>query len=174
MNHQPQPNSMKSTLCSLSLKITSLIVLLTLYFDSSTYGQARDRKVLCPGPVRPGNLDHQTDLPQGYLQVYSESDEFNDGAYYAHSSYAIYSIDGRLFKRVENNISRTDEIIPWEVALPAGSYSVVARSARDGEVRVHFVIKAGQRTIVDLDLVEQETYIRHFEPSDRMASSGDS
>ena len=83
-------------------------------------------------------------------------------------------IDGRLFKRVENNISRTDEIIPWEVALPAGSYSVVARSARDGEVRVHFVIKAGQRTIVDLDLAEQETYIRHFEPSDRMASSGDS
>jgi hypothetical protein len=40
------------------------------------------------------------------------SDEFNDGAYYAHSSYAIYSIDGRLFKRVENNISSTDDLIP--------------------------------------------------------------
>jgi hypothetical protein len=26
-----------------------------------------------------------------------------------------------LFKRVENNISRTDEITPWEVALPIGS-----------------------------------------------------
>ena len=85
---------------------------------------------LSPGPVRPGNLDYRTALPQGYLKVYSVSDEFNDGAYYAHSSYAIYSIDGRLFKRVENNISRTDEIIPWEVALPAGSYTVVARSAR--------------------------------------------
>ena len=127
-----------------------------------------------PGPVRPGTLDYRPALPQGYLNVYSVSDEFNDGAYYAHSSYAIYSIDGRLFKRVENNISRTDEIIPWEVALPAGSYSVVARSARDGEVRVHFVIKAGQRTIVDLDLAEQERYIRHLQPSARMVSSNDS
>ena len=105
---------------------------------------------LSPGPVRPGNLDYRTELPQGYLNVYSVSDEFNDGAYYAHSSYAIYSTDGKLFKRVENNISRTDDLIPWEVALPIGSYTIVGRSARAGEVRVHFVIKAGKRTIVDL------------------------
>ena len=116
-----------------------------------------------PGPVRPGNLDYRAELPQGYLKVYSVSDEFNDGAYYAHSSYAIYSIDGRLFKRVENNISLTDDLIPWEVALPIGSYTVVARSQRVGEVRVRFVIKAGQRTIVDLDLAEQETYRRRFQ-----------
>src|SRR5437762_8910118 len=167
MNYQPQPNSMKSTLCSFSLKITSLIVLLTFYFGSSTYGQARDRNVLSPGPVRPGNLDYRTKLPQGYLKVYSVSDEFNDGAYYTHSSYSIYSIDGRLFKRVENNISRTDELIPWEVALPSGSYTIVTRSARGGEVRVHFLIKAGQRTIVDLDLAEQETYRRHLQTIDR-------
>jgi hypothetical protein len=99
------------------------------------------------------------------------SDEFNDGAYYAHSSYTIYSIAGRLFKRVENNISRTDELIPWEVALPIVSYTVVARSQRGGEVRIHFVIKAGQRTIVDLDLAEQETYRRRLQTSDRAASS---
>jgi hypothetical protein len=116
-------------------------------------------------------LDHRTELPQGYLKVYSVSDEFNDGAYYAHSSYAIYSTHGTLSKTVENNISRTDEIIPWEVALPIGSYTVVARSQRGGEVRVHFVIKAGQRTIVDLDLAEQETYRRRFQTSDRVASS---
>jgi hypothetical protein len=67
---------------------------------------------LSPVPVRPGNLDYRTALPQGYLKVYSVSDEFNDGPYYAHSSYAICSIDGRLFKSVENNISRTDELIP--------------------------------------------------------------
>jgi hypothetical protein len=127
-----------------------------------------------PGPVRPGNLDYRAELPQGYLKVYSVSDEFNDGPYYAHSSYAIHSAHGTLFKTVDNNISRTDELIPWEVALPIGAYTIVARSARAGEVSVHFVIKAGQRTIVDLDLAEQETYIRHFHPSDRMASSGDS
>jgi hypothetical protein len=101
-------------------------------------------------------------LRQGYLRVYSVSDEFNDGAYYAHGSYDIYATDGRLFKRVENNVSRTDEIIPWELDLPAGSYTIVARSARGGEVRVYFVIKAGRRTIVDLDLAEQETYSRRL------------
>jgi hypothetical protein len=162
---------MKSTLCSLFLKITSLIVSLTFYFGSSTPGQARDRNVLSPGPVKPGNLDYRIELPRGYLKVYSVSDEFNDGAYYAHSSYDIYSNRWALFKRIENNISRTDELIPWEVALPIGSYTVVARSARGGEVRVHFVIKAGQRTIVDLDLAEQETYRRRFQTSDRVASS---
>src|SRR5438094_2495163 len=165
---------MKVLHCSSFLKTALLIVPLALCFGGLTVVQAGGKDPLSPGPVRPGTLDYRPALPQGYLNVYSVSDEFNDGAYYAHSSYAIYSIDGRLFKRIENNISRTDEIIPWEVALPAGSYSVVARSARDGEVRVHFVIKAGQRTIVDLDLAEQERYIRHLQPSARMVSSNDS
>jgi hypothetical protein len=65
------------------------------------------------GPVRPGNLDYRAELPQGFLKVYSVGDEFNDGPYYAHSSYAIDSAHGTLFKTVENNISRTDELIPW-------------------------------------------------------------
>ena len=117
-----------------------------------------------PGPVRPENLDYRIEFPQGYLKVYSVSDEFNDGAYYAHSSYTIYSAHGTLVKTVENSISRTDELIPWEVGLPIGSYTVVTRSARVGEVRVHFVIKADQRTIVDLDLAEQDTYRRYFRP----------
>jgi len=162
---------MKSPHCLSSLKTALLIVPLTLCFGGSTVAQAGGKDPLSPGPVRPGNLDYRTALPQGYLKVYSVSDEFNDGAYYAHSSYDIYSIDGRLFKRVENNISRTDEIIPWELGLPAGSYTIVAQSARSGEVRVHFVIKAGQRTIVDLDLAEQETYRRRFQTSDRVANS---
>src|SRR6266850_4237429 len=151
--------------------MTSLATVLLMSLGSVSAGS---KDPLFPGPVRPGNLDYRTALPQGYLKVYSVSDEFNDGAYYAHSAYAIYSAHERLFKTVENNISRTDELIPWEVSLPIGAYTIVARSARAGEVSVHFVIKAGQRTIVDLDLAEQETYIRHFEPSDRMASSGDS
>src|SRR6266481_3063690 len=167
-------NYMKSPLCSSLLKAALLIVLLALCFGDSAVAQAGGKDPLSPGPVRPGNLDYRSELPQGYLKVYSESDEFNDGAYYAHSSYAVYSIDGRLFKRVENNISRTDEMIPWEVALPAGSYSVVARSARDGEIRVHFVIKAGRRTIVDLDLAEKETYRRRLQTSDRVTSSSPS
>ena len=143
----------------------------TVLLVSLGSASAGGKDPLSPSPVRPGNLDYRTALPQGYLKVYSVSDEFNDGAYYVHSSYAIYSIDGRLFKSVENNISRTDELIPWEVALPIGSYTVVTRSARVGEVRVRFLIKARQRTIVDLDLAEQETYRRRFQTSDRVASS---
>jgi hypothetical protein len=165
---------MKSLHCSPVLKTAILIVPLTLCFGGSTVLQAGGKAPLSPGPVRPGNLDYRTELPQGYLKVYSVSDEFNDGAYYAHSSYDIYSTHGTLFKRVENNISRTDELTLWEVALPIGSYTVVARSARVGEVRVRFVIKAGQRTIVDLDLAEQETYRRRFQTSYRLASSSHS
>ena len=157
MNHQPQPNSMKSTLCSLFLKITSLIVLLTFYFGSSTYGQARDRNVLSPDPVRPGNLNYRTELPQGYLKVYSATNEFNDGDawYFPHSSYAIYTIDGKLFKNVKNQRSPADEI-PEVVALPVGTYAVVARSERDGYGRVLVVIKEGQQTILDLNLWEKK------------------
>ena len=129
---------------------------------------------LSSSPVRPENLDYRIELPQGYLKVYSVSDEFNDGAYYEHSSYTIYSAHGTLVKTVENSVSRADELIPWEVALPIGSYTIVTRSARVGEVRVRFLIKARQRTIVDLDLAEQETYIRHLQPSARMVSSNDS
>jgi hypothetical protein len=162
---------MKSLHCSSFLKTALLIVPLALCFGGSTVVQAGGKDPLSPGSVRPGNWDYRIELSQGYLKVYSVSDEFNDGAYYAHSSYDIYSNHGRLFKRVENNISRTDELIPWEVALHIGSYTIVARSARGGEVRVHFVIKAGQRTIVDLDLAEQETYRRRFQTSDRVASS---
>ena len=93
------------------------------------------------------------ELPQGYLEVYSATDEFDDGGvpYYAHSSYAIYTRTGKLFKKVENHISRSDEI-PELVALPAGSYLVVARSDREGYVGVRVVIKAGQRATLDLDL----------------------
>ena len=146
----------------------------TVLLVSLGSASAGGKDPLSRGPVRSGNLDYQTELPQGYLKVYSVSDEFNDGAYYTHSSYDIYSTHGTLFKRVEINISSTDELIPWEVALPIGSYTVVARSARGGEIRVHFVIKAGQRTIVDLDLAEQETYRRRFQTSDRLANSSHS
>src|SRR5580700_7569358 len=144
---------MKSTLCSALLKTALLIVPLNLYFFGPTIAQARDRNVLSPGPVRPGHLDYRT----GSLMVYSATDEFDDGgvAYHAHSSYAIYTLDGKLFRNIENHISRSDEI-PEVVALPVGSYTVDARSEKDGYVRVPVVINAGRPTILDLDLGEKE------------------
>jgi hypothetical protein len=84
-------------------------------------------------------------------KFYSATDEFNDGGtlYYAHDAYTIYTLDGKLFKNVENHISRSDEL-PETVSLPVGSYTVVARSERDGYVSVPVMIRNGRRTIVDL------------------------
>ena len=98
---------------------------------------------------------------QGYLQVYSATDVFDDGgvSYYAHSSYAIYTNDGKLFKNIENHITRSDEI-PQVVPLPIGYYTVEARSQSRGYIRVRVVIKAGQYTILDLDSGEKETPAR--------------
>jgi hypothetical protein len=96
--------------------------------------------------------DTQSFKPQGTLEVYSATDEFNDGGvpYYAHSSYAIYTVNGKLFKNVENHISRSDEI-PETVSLPVGRYTVVARSEKDGDVRVPVVIRDERRTTLVLD-----------------------
>jgi hypothetical protein len=152
---------MKSTLCSTLLKTALLIIPLSLYFRGPTIAEGRDRSVLSPGPVRPGHLDYRTELDQGSLIVYSATDESDDGGvlYYAHSSYTIYTTDGKVFKNVENHISRSDEI-PESVTLPVGSYIVVARSEKDGYVRSLVVIKAGERTVLDLDLREEGTLRR--------------
>jgi hypothetical protein len=155
------PNHMKSPICSSFLKIALLIVPLALCFGSSTFAQTGGKDPLSPGPVRPGNLDYRTELRQGYLKVYSATDKFKDGDawYFPHSSYAIYTTDGKLLKSVGNHISRTDEI-PEIVALPVGSYTVVARAEKYGSVRVPVAIKEGQRTILDLDIWGSKTLAR--------------
>jgi hypothetical protein len=106
-------------------------------------------------------LDYHTEVQQGYLEVYSATDEFDDGGvpYHAHSSYTIYATDGKVFKTVENHISRSDEL-PETVTLPVGPYIVEARSDKDGYVRVAVVIKAGHRTTLDLELRQQDTLTR--------------
>jgi hypothetical protein len=146
---------MKSPRCSSFLKTLLLIGSLAFCFGSLTVVKAGDSDPLFIGAGRPETLDDRTESGQGYLKVYSATDEFDDGglAYYAHSSYAIYTIDGKLFKSVENHISPSDES-PELVALPAGSYLVIARSNRQRDVGIRVAIKAGQLTVLDLDLSE--------------------
>jgi len=117
---------------SVYLKTTLLIVQLALCFCVTTVALAG--------------------LPQGSLVVYSATDQFDDGGlfYYAHSSYSIYTTDGKFFKNVENHISRNDEI-PTTVTLPIGSYIIEARSESRGYVRLPVVITAGRRTVLDPD-----------------------
>jgi hypothetical protein len=107
-------------------------------------------------------LDYRTDLRQGYLKVYSAIEEFKDGDtwYFPHSSYAIYTTDGKLLKNVENHNSRRDEI-PAVVVLPVGSYIIVARAEKDGYVRLPVVIDEAQQTILDLDIWGRKT-LRQF------------
>ena len=147
---------MKSLLRSF-LKTALLLAALALCFGGSTIAQSGGKGPLSPGPVRPGNLDYQTELPQGYLRVYSATDKFKDGDtwYFPHSSYAIYTIDGKLFKNVKNHRSADDEV-PEVVALPVGTSTVVARSERDGYGHVLVVIKEGQQTTLDLNLWEKK------------------
>ena len=89
--------------------------------------QAEDTHSLFMGLVRSNTLDHSIGLAEGDLMVYSATDEFSDGdlVFNAHSSYLIYTTDGKSFKSVENHMSRSDEI-PERVSLPAGSYIVEA------------------------------------------------
>jgi hypothetical protein len=112
----------------------------------TTRGNETGETVLAKGKTKAGQL------PQGTLVVYSATNAFDDGdlPYYAHSSYAIYTTDGKLFKNVENHISRSDEILEV-VIVPVGTYVIEARSERDGYVRVRVVIKAGRQTILELD-----------------------
>jgi len=143
---------MKLTYRSLIVKIALLIVSLTLCLGGSTYAQPRDSSLLSPGPVRPSGLDYRTEISQGYLKVYSATDEIIDGGtpYYAHSSYSIYMSNGKLFKKVENHISPGDEV-PELVILPIGSYTVEARSETQGYLRVHVIITGGRQTVLDLE-----------------------
>jgi hypothetical protein len=110
---------MKLRLRSTLLKTALLIFPLSLYFRGPTLAEAQDRNMLSPGPVRPGNLDRRTELPQGYLKVYLVTDGINDGDawYFPRTSFAIYTIDGKLFKDVKSQHFADDEI-PEVVALP--------------------------------------------------------
>ena len=146
---------MKSALCSSVLKAALLIVPLALCFGGSTIAQAGAEL-------------------QGYLKVYLVTDGINEGDawYFPRSSFAIYTIDGKLFKDVKSQHFADDEI-PEVVALPVGTYTVVARAKRDGYVHILVLIKEGQQTILDLNLGQKET-VRRFQTSDRVTSSSPS
>jgi len=118
----------------------------------TTRGSDTEKMAMAKGSAKPAESS------QGSLMVYSVMDRFDDDdvIYYEYSSYAIYTINGKLFRHVENRVSSSD-LIPEAVTLPAGSYVIEARSERDGYVRVRVVIKAGRQTIVDLDSTGKES-----------------
>ena len=136
----------KPLLRYISTRNLAVAMFIAVALLGTTRGNETEKTVLVNGNAKAGQLS------LGSLVVYSATDPFDDGdvLYYAHSSYAIYTTYGKLFKNVENHISRSDEI-PEVVTLPVGSYVIEARSERDGYVRVRVVINSGQQTILDLD-----------------------
>ncbi|MBU6401266.1 MAG: hypothetical protein KGS61_13200, partial [Verrucomicrobia bacterium] len=102
--------------------------------------------------VGPGPTTASAGFGQGLLVVYSDTDEIHldqSSVFYIHSSYFIQTPTGHQVKWVKNHVSNMD-VTPERVALPAGTYLVVARSEDYGRVRVPVVIEAGRTTEVHL------------------------
>jgi hypothetical protein len=154
--NRKQTDSYISTVMPLLRYVTTRNLAIAMFVAvallGTTRGNETEKTALAKGNATTGQLS------QGLLVVYSATDPFNDGdvLYYAHSSYAIYTTDGRLFKNVENHISKSDEI-PEVVTLPAGSYVIEARSERGGYFRVRVAIKVGRQTIIDLESRDEES-----------------
>jgi len=102
------------------------------------------------GPKPPGV--HAPGPMKGYLKVYSATTEYNDGnlMYYPHTRYSILNTNGSRYKWVDNHVAENDES-PQVVAIPVGTYYVLAQSEQDGLVRVPVVIKGGSTTVVNLE-----------------------
>ena len=123
----------------------AIAVFVVVALLGTTRGSQTEKMAMAKGSTK------AAEFSQGSLMVYSVMDRLDDDdvVYYEYSSYAIYTINGKLFRHVENRVSSSEQI-PEAVTLPAGSYVVEARSATDVYVRVAVVIKAGRQTILDL------------------------
>jgi hypothetical protein len=143
---------MKKRLHSSLLKAVLLVASLGSLIGSLAMAQDETGDSFFVGAMNIAPSHHRPPSTEGYLLVYSATDPVDDGdlIFNVHSSYSVYTPDGKLFKNVENHISRSDEI-PELVSLPVGSYIVRARSANDGYIGLRVVIKAAQRTTLALD-----------------------
>ena len=139
----------------------AFLMFITLPFIAATQGKDAEARAM------------GRDESNGYLQVFSATDAFDDGgtSYYAHSSYEVYTSSGKLFRKIENHISPSDET-PDRVALPAGNYTIEARSESRGYVRVKVMVRPGRLTILDLDSEQLQASSR-FVAKSQPQSSGE-
>jgi hypothetical protein len=102
---------MKLPITSSFLKTAALLVSLGSFTGSATVANAPGDR-LFTGARRASTVSYRTSSVEGYLLVYSATDEVSDGdtEFYPHSSYVIYSSDGKFLRNVDNHMSRSDEI----------------------------------------------------------------
>ena len=134
------------------MKHTNYFFLVCLIVLAS--GCAFNRHVVLQTAVGPPPLALASRSAEGGLAVYSALDigtpgEAEDVSY--HSGYKIYSLDGKMFKYINNRVGPTYIEDPATVSLPPGRYNVVARASAFGIVTVPVVIEAGKTTFVHLN-----------------------
>src|SRR5439155_14386104 len=100
----------------------AIAVFVAVALLSTTRGSETEKMAMAKGSTK------AAELSQGSLMVCSVMDRFDDDdvVYYEYSSYAIYTINGKLFRHVENRVSSSDQI-PEAVTLPAGSTGQIKR-----------------------------------------------
>ena len=107
-------------------------------------------------PVGPDAGNGAVAGTKGYLQVFSATEKSipfasdDPVSFELHTGYDINDVAGKSVKFVANHMSNMDQW-PDTVALPAGTYNIVAESTRCGLVTVPVIIANGKTTTVHLD-----------------------
>ena len=130
---------------TISMSLSVLVVLVLA-------GCASQSQVAVNQPVGPSRPHLSRHKGEGALVVYSAPEVTDQAETYfpTHSSYAIYSLEGSLIKKVDNRTGSFDQS-PVAIELPAGEYEVRARARNVGHVQVKVVIEENRTTVVHLD-----------------------
>jgi hypothetical protein len=96
--------------------------------------------------------DKQGKVLVGLLEVYTGTKTYNSGniLYFPHTSYSIHHANGKFYRYVRNHTTPTDEV-PFRILIPAGHYFILARSEKEGRVKVPVTIDPGRARIIRLD-----------------------
>jgi len=103
------------------------------------------------GPISGGRANF-LGLSKGSLQVHSATRTVDSGGiiYQPHTSYSIYSPEGKRLWGVVNHVGDEDSR-PMTIQIPPGVYVVYAQSDRFGQVEVPVLIVGNKTTTVYLE-----------------------
>ena len=142
----------KQILAVLAAKSHAGFCLLAL---AALVGCASPKHELVLDPIGPGPDSHSAKDTQGSLVVFSAFDptpDLNRSPYRRrYTDYEILSGDGNHVVQLVSNNRETLLNSPPVVALPAGSYRVVARANGYGTITAPVLIRPGQVTTVHLE-----------------------
>jgi len=103
--------------------------------------------------IGPGRVNSAGRGPDGYLEVYTATRtvDANFHNYFdLHDGYDINDASGKAVKYVDNHDSEIDEGVD-RVSLPPGTYTIIARSAWCGLLKIPVDIERGKTTSIHLD-----------------------